>query len=411
MKIASKFGILAFFDYLCKLVLKHTLIKMAIEIRKVESRKDLKRFVEFHYDLYQGNEYDVPTLFSDDMTTLDKKKNAAFDFCEADYFMAFQDGKLVGRVAAIINHKANEKWQRKSVRFGWIDFIDDLEVSRALLNAVETYGREHGMEEMIGPLGFTDFDPEGMLIEGFEELGTMATIYNFPYYPKHMEQLGFVKDNDYVEFKIFVPKEVPEKMVRISEMIMNRYNLRVRKLTKKEIFEEGMGHQIFALINETFKDLYGFSELSERQVDQYVKMYFPYADLNLIPIVEDWSTEEHKLVGVGITIPSLSRALQKCRRGRLLPFGWWHVLRALKMHKTNIVDLEMIGVLPEYRSKGVNALMFYDLIPWYNKYGIEWGESQVEMETNENVQGQWSYFHTEHHKRRRCFKKELGVRN
>ena len=384
---------------------------MAIEIRKVESRKDLKRFVEFHYDLYQGNEYDVPTLFSDDMTTLDKKKNAAFDFCEADYFMAFKDGKLVGRVAAIINHKANEKWQRKSVRFGWIDFIDDLEVSRALLNAVETYGREHGMEEMIGPLGFTDFDPEGMLIEGFEELGTMATIYNFPYYPKHMEQLGFVKDNDHVEFKIFVPKEVPEKMVRISEMIMNRYNLRVRKLTKKEIFEEGMGHQIFALINDTFKDLYGFSELSERQVDQYVKMYFPYADLNLIPIVEDWSTEEHKLVGVGITIPSLSRALQKCRRGRLLPFGWWHVLRALKMHKTNIVDLEMIGVLPEYRSKGVNALMFYDLIPWYNKYGIEWGESQVEMETNENVQGQWSYFHTEHHKRRRCFKKELGVRN
>ena len=384
---------------------------MAIEIRKVESRKDLKRFVEFHYDLYQGNEYDVPTLFSDDMTTLDKKKNAAFDFCEADYFMAFKDGKLVGRVAAIINHKANEKWQRKSVRFGWIDFIDDLEVSRALLNAVETYGREHGMEEMIGPLGFTDFDPEGMLIEGFEELGTMATIYNFPYYPKHMEQLGFVKDNDYVEFKIFVPKEVPEKMVRISEMIMNRYNLRVRKLTKKEIFEEGMGHQIFALINDTFKDLYGFSELSERQVDQYVKMYFPYADLNLIPIVEAWSTEEHKLVGVGITIPSLSRALQKCRRGRLLPFGWWHVLRALKMHKTNIVDLEMIGVLPEYRSKGVNALMFYDLIPWYNKYGIEWGESQVEMETNENVQGQWSYFHTEHHKRRRCFKKELGVRN
>ena len=384
---------------------------MAIEIRKVESRKDLKRFVEFHYDLYQGNEYDVPTLFSDDMTTLDKKKNAAFDFCEADYFMAFKDGKLVGRVAAIINHKANEKWQRKSVRFGWIDFIDNLEVSRALLNAVETYGREHGMEEMIGPLGFTDFDPEGMLIEGFEELGTMATIYNFPYYPKHMEQLGFVKDNDYVEFKIFVPKEVPEKMVRISEMIMNRYNLRVRKLTKKEIFEEGMGHQIFALINDTFKDLYGFSELSERQVDQYVKMYFPYADLNLIPIGEDWSTEEHKLVGVGITIPSLSRALQKCRRGRLLPFGWGHVLRALKMHKTNIVDLEMIGVLPEYRSKGVNALMFYDLIPWYNKYGIEWGESQVEMETNENVQGQWSYFHTEHHKRRRCFKKELGVRN
>ncbi len=382
---------------------------MAIEIRKVTSRKDLKRFVEFHYDLYKGNEYDVPTLFSDDMTTLDKQKNAAFDFCEAEYFLALRDGNIVGRVAAIINHKANEKWQRKSVRFGWIDFIDDLEVSRALMDAVEGFGREHGMEEIIGPLGFTDFDPEGMLTEGFEELGTMATIYNYPYYPKHMEQLGgWKKDNDYVEFKIFVPKEVPEKMARISEMIMNRYNLHVRKLTKKEVFEGGMGHQIFGLINDTFKDLYGFSELSPRQVDQYVNMYFPFADLNLIPIVEDWSTDEHKLVGVGITIPSLSKALQKCRRGRLWPFGWWHVLRALKLHKTNIVDLEMIGVLPEYRSKGVNALMFYDLIPWYNKYGIEWGESQVEMESNEHVQGQWSYFHTEHHKRRRCYKKVMG---
>ena len=374
---------------------------MAVEIRKVETRKDLKRFVEFHYDLYKGNEYDVPTLFSDDMNTLDKEKNAAFDFCEADYFVAFQDGKLVGRVAAIINHKANEKWQRKSVRFGWIDFVNDMDVSSALLKAVEDYGRSHGMEEVIGPLGFTDFDPEGM--------GTMATIHNYPYYPKHMEQLGFVKDNDYVEFKIFVPEKVPEKMARISEMIIKRYNLRVRKLTKKEVLKDGMGHKIFALINETFKDLYGFSELSERQMDQYVNMYFPYADLNLIPVVEDWSTDEHKLVGVGITIPSLSRALQKCHHGRLLPFGWWHVLRALKMHKTNIVDLEMIGVLPEYRSKGVNALMFYDLIPWYNKYGIEWGESQVEMESNENVQGQWSYFHTEHHKRRRCFKKEIRI--
>ncbi|MBQ9571050.1 MAG: N-acetyltransferase, partial [Prevotella sp.] len=240
-------------------------------------------------------------------------------------------------------------------------------------------------------------------------LGTMATIYNYPYYPEHMEKLqGFVKDNDYVEFKIFVPEEVPEKMRKISEMIMKRYNLHIRTLTKKEIFEGGMGKKIFGLINDTFKDLYGFSELSEKQIDQYVNMYLPLADLNLIPVVEDWTTDEHKLVGVGITIPSLSRALQKCRRGRLLPFGWWHVLRSLKMHKTNIVDLEMIGVLPEYRSKGVNALMFYHLIPWYNRYGIEWGESQVEMETNENVQSQWSYFNTVNHKRRRCYKKMLA---
>ena len=381
----------------------------SIVIKKVNSKKDLKTFIDFHYDLYAGNAYDVPNLFSDDLKTLSKDKNAAFDFCEADYFLAYKDGKLVGRVAAIINHKANERWKRKTVRFGWIDFVDDMEVSGALLKAVEDFGREHGMTEVVGPLGFTDFDPEGMLTFGFDELGTMATIYNYPYYPEHMEKLGgWEKDNDYVEFKIFVPEQIPEKMVKISEMIMKRYNLHIRTLTKKEIFEGGMGKRIFALINDTFQDLYGFSQLSDKQIDQYVDMYLPLADLNLIPIVEDWSTDEHKLVGVGITIPSLSHALQKCRKGRLLPFGWWHVLRALKMHKTNIVDLEMIGVLPEYRSKGVNALMFYHLIPWYNKYGIEWGQSQVEMETNENVQGQWSYFHTVNHKRRRCYKKEIG---
>lgn len=374
----------------------------------METKKDLKVFINFHYDLYKGNVYDVPNLFSDDMNTLSKDKNAAFDFCEAEYYLAYKDGRVVGRVAAIINHRANEKWNRKSVRFGWIDFVDDLEVSRALMKAVEDYGKSKGMTEVVGPLGFTDFDPEGMLTWGFDQLGTMATIYNYPYYPEHVEQWGgFEKDNDYVEFKIFVPEKVPEKMMKISEMIMKRYNLHIRKPTKKEIFEEGLGHKLFYLINETFKDLYGFSQLSDRQIDQYVNMYFPAVDLNLIPIIEDWSTEEHKLVGVGITIPSLSKALQKCYRGRLYPFGWWHVIRALKFHKTNIVDLMMIGVLPEYRNKGVNALMFYDLIPWYNKYGIEWGESQVEMETNENVQSQWQYFHTEMHKRRRCYVKKI----
>ena len=388
--------------------LNHLIIQMTVVLAKVESKKDLKAFINFHYDLYKGNAYDVPNLFSDDMNTLSKDKNAAFDFCEAEYYLAYKNNQVVGRVAAIINHRANEKWNRKSVRFGWIDFVDDMEVSRALMNAVEEYGRSKGMTEMIGPLGFTDFDPEGMLTWGFDQLGTMATIYNYPYYPEHIEKLGgFEKDNDYVEFKIFVPEQVPEKMMKISELIMKRYNLHIRKLTRKEVLKEKMGHQLFHLINETFKDLYGFSKLSDRQIDQYVDMYFPMADLNLIPIVEDWSTEEHKLVGVGITIPSLSKALQKCHRGRLLPFGWWHILRSLKFHKTNIVDLMMIGVLPEYRSKGVNALMFYDLIPWYNKYGIEWGESQVEMETNENVQSQWQYFHTEMHKRRRCYIKKI----
>ena len=377
-----------------------------IEIKKVESKKDLKTFIDFHYDLYEGNEYDVPNLFSDEMNTLSKDKNAAFEFCEAEYYLAYKDGKLAGRVAAIINHKANNKWGKKSVRFGWIDFIDDREVSKGLLDAVEKYGREKGMEDVVGPLGFTDMDPEGMLVWGFDQLGTMPTIYNYAYYPEHIEALeGFEVDNKYVEFKIMVPNEVPEKYAKIAMMIEKRYNLHVRKLTKKDIFQGGMGQKIFDLINDTYKDLYGYSELSQKQIDQLIKSYLGFLDFNLITCIEDWTDGEHKLIGVGITMPSLAHALRKCRRGRLLPFGWFHVLRAIKMHKTNIVDLLLIGILPEYRAKGANALLFADLIPWYQKYGIEWGETQVELETNAGVQGQWGALIPVMHKRRKCYKK------
>lgn len=377
-----------------------------IEIKKVENKKDLKTFIDFHYDLYEGNEYDVPNLFSDEMNTLSKDKNAAFEFCEAEYYLAYKDGKLAGRVAAIINHKANSKWGKKSVRFGWIDFIDDREVSKALLDAVEKYGREKGMEDVVGPLGFTDMDPEGMLVWGFDQLGTMPTIYNYAYYPEHIEALeGFEVDNKYVEFKIMVPDEVPEKYAKIAMMIEKRYNLHVRKLTKKDIFQGGMGQKIFDLINDTYKDLYGYSELSQKQIDQLIKSYLGFLDFNLITCIEDWTDGEHKLIGVGITMPSLAHALRKCHRGRLLPFGWFHVLRAIKMHKTNIVDLLLIGILPEYRAKGANALLFADLIPWYQKYGIEWGETQVELETNAGVQGQWGALTPVMHKRRKCYKK------
>ena len=377
-----------------------------IEIKKVESKKDLKTFIDFHYDLYEGNEYDVPNLFSDEMNTLRQDKNAAFEFCEAEYYLAYKDGKLAGRVAAIINHKANNKWGKKSVRFGWIDFIDDREVSKALLDAVEKYGREKGMEDVVGPLGFTDMDPEGMLVWGFDQLGTMPTIYNYAYYPEHIEALeGFEVDNKYVEFKIMVPDEVPEKYAKIAMMIEKRYNLHVRKLTKKDIFQGGMGQKIFDLINDTYKDLYGYSELSQKQIDQLIKSYLGFLDFNLITCIEDWTGGEHKLIGVGITMPSLAYALRKCRRGRLLPFGWFHVLRAIKQHKTNIVDLLLIGILPEYRAKGANALLFADLIPWYQKYGIEWGETQVELETNAGVQGQWGALTPVMHKRRKCYKK------
>ena len=377
-----------------------------IEIRKVENKKDLKTFIDFHYDLYEGNEYDVPNLFSDEMNILSKDRNAAFEFCESEYFLAYKDGKLVGRVAAIINHKANERWNCKSVRFGWIDFIDDREVSKALLQAVEDYGKSKGMDNVVGPLGFTDMDPEGMLTWGFDQLGTMPTIYNYSYYPEHIEALdGYEVDNKYVEYKLIVPDTVPEKYAKIAAMIEKRYNLHVRKLTKKDVFQGGYGQKIFELINATYKDLYGYSELSQKQIDQLIHSYLSFLDFNLITCIEDWSEAEHKMVGIGITIPSLAKALQKCRRGRLFPFGWWHVLRAIKMHKTKIVDLLLVGVLPEYRAKGANALLFADLIPRYQAYGIEWGETQVEMEANAGVQGQRGVLNPILHKRRNCYTK------
>lgn len=282
-----------------------------VQIKKVETKKDLKTFIDFHYDLYEGCPYDVPNLFSDDMNTLSKDKNAAFDFCEAEYYLAYKAGKLVGRVAAIINNKANEKWQTKNVRFGWIDFVDDIEVSEALLKAVGDFGRSRGMEQIVGPLGFTDMDPEGMLTWGFDKIGTMVTIYNYEYYPKHLEQLGgWEKDNDYIEQFLVVPQEIPEKYAKIANMIQHRYNLKVKKLTKKDVFEGGYGRKLFEIVNETYKDLYGFSQLTDRQIDQYVQMYFPLANLDFITVIVDGNKND-AIAGMGITIPSLSRALQK----------------------------------------------------------------------------------------------------
>ncbi len=378
-----------------------------VTIKSVKDKRGLEAFIQFHYDLYRNDPYDAPNLHSDEVATLSKNRNAAFEFCEAEYFLAYKEDRVVGRVAAIINRKANEKWQRKSVRFGWIDFVDDREVSAALLDAVTEWGRSKGMTEVVGPLGFTDMDPEGMLTHGFDQLGTQATIYNYDYYPKHMESMGgWEKDNDYVEYKLLVPEKMPEKYGKIAQMIETRYNLHVKKLTRKDVFRGGYGKKIFDVINETFSHLYGYSELTPRQIDQYVNMYLPMADLNLVTLVED-RNENDKIVAVGITIPSLTRAFQKCRNGRLWPFGWWHVIRALKFHKTEGVDLLLIGVLPEYRKKGANALLFSDLIPRYQQYGFKWGETNVEMETNENVQSLWQYFEPIQHKRRRCYIKKI----
>ena len=376
-----------------------------VEIREVKSRSELKQFIQFYYDLYRGCDCAVPFLYFDEMATLRSDKNPSFECCEAQYFLAYKDGKIVGRVAAIINRRANERWNCHQVRFGWFDFIDDLEGSTALLKAVEDWGRERGMVEMAGPLGFIDTDREGMLVEGFDQLASMYVNYNYPYYPRHIEQMsGFKKDNDYVECKVKVPEIVPEKFVKVTDMVRRRYGLKVHKFTRHELIEEGYGRKVFDLLNATYADLYGFSQLSDRQIDKLVNDYIKIADLNLVTAIMD----SEKMVGFGITFPSFSRALQKTRDGRLFPFGWWHVLKILKWHKTPIVDLLLIGVLPEYRAKGANALIFNDLIPYFQQYNFEYAETGPMMETNEGVLSQWQYLEATVHRRHRCYRKLLG---
>ncbi len=375
-----------------------------IEIKKVTDRKQLRQFVQFYYDLYRGNQHFVPYLFFDEMNTLRHDKNPSFECCDAEYFMAFRDGKMVGRVAAIINRRANERWDVRQVRFGWFDFIDDIEVSRALLKAVEDWGREQGMNQMAGPMGFIDTDREGMLVEGFNELSTMYVNYNYAYYPEHMERLGgFRKDNDYMEYQVKVPEVVPDKFAKITEMVTKRYGLNIRKFTRRELVEGGWGRKIFEMVNETYSNLYGYSHLSERQIDKLVSDYIKIADLNLISSVMDGD----KLVAFGVTFPSFTRALQKTRDGRLLPFGWWQLLRILKWHKTDTVDLLLIGVLPEYRQKGANALIFNDLICQFQRYGFKYAEAMPQMEANEAVRSQWQYLESRQHRRHRCYRKDL----
>lgn len=376
---------------------------MAILIKKVSNKKDLKRFIRFNYELYKNNPYSVPDLYDDMVGTFSTEKNAAFEFCEADYFLAYKDDKLVGRVAAIINRRANETWNKKEVRFGWIDFVDDPEVSKALLDTVEAWGKERGMEAIVGPLGFTDMDAEGMLVEGFDQLSTMATIYNYPYYPQHMERLGFEKEADWVEYKLTVPDKLPEKFVRIAEIILQKYNLKIRKLKRSEIKEKNYGQKIFDLINEAYAPLYGYSKMTQGQINQYIKTYLPLIDLRMVSLVED---EAGELVAVGISMPSLSKALQKAK-GKMLPFGWFHLLKALFVKKPDVLDLLLVGVKPEYQSKGVNALLFYDLVPTYQKMGFKYGESNPELELNKKVQAQWSAFESVQHKRRRAFRKSI----
>lgn len=374
-----------------------------VEIRPISTQKsDLKKFVEFGIDMYKDSPYFVPPLVYDDVNTLTPTVNPAFDFCEAQSFMAFRNGEPVGRITAIINSVENSRCNSRSMRFGFVDFIDDPEVSEALFDAAAGWGRSKGMDSMVGPLGFTDMDHEGMLTEGFEEVGTMATIYNYPYYPMHMERMGFQKEAEWKEFFIKVPDAIPEKYKRIAEIVQKRNNLKVKKYTSRKKIKADYGVALFELINEAYDNLYGYCPLTPKQIQYYIDMYLGILNLDLVTLVTD---ADDRLVAVGISIQSFSEALQKSR-GRLFPFGWWHLLKALR-GKSKAVDLLLIAVKPEYQNKGVNALLFADLIPYYIKHGFEHAESNPELADNSKVQDQWQYFDYRQHRSRCTWRKSI----
>lgn len=376
---------------------------MPVTIVKASSKKQLKLFAEYPNVLYKGNPYYVPTMAAEDVKIFDRSHNAAFEFCDADFFLAYKDGKLVGRVAAILNPRANEAWGKKNSRFGWLDFIDDREVSEALMNAVIDWSRERGMNHLEGPLGFTDFDTEGMLVEGFEEMGTSITFYNHPYYMEHLEAMGFVKNTDWVERRITLPDTVPDKISRISALVSEKYGMKSVRYSRREIKRLDIGHKLFDLINNTYNVLYGYSVLSDRQVDQYVDLYLSMLDLNLVTFIND---SEGNIIAFGVMIPSMSRALQKCD-GKMFPFGWYHLAKALYLKKTDTVDMLLIAVRKDYQSKGVPAMIISDLLPRVKKFGFKYAETNPELETNNAVQNLWSDFESRQHRRRRIYGKKI----
>ena len=372
---------------------------MSIMIREVQNRKDLRRFIDFPFTLYRNNKYWIPPLLTDEWNTLDPKKNPAFEHCRVKYLLAEKDGRMAGRIAGIINEKYIEKWGRKHCRFGWFDFVDDIEVSGALLEAVEAWGRDNGMTAVHGPLGFTDMDREGMLIHGFNELGTMATLYNHPYYPEHMESLGYGKDIDWIEFEVRVPKEIPEKVLRLQKLVLQRSKLRIIEAKKKNM--RLYAKKMFNLINEAYSDLYGFVTLTDKQIDVYIDQYFGFIHPDFVRFIVD---EEDNLVAFGIAMPSLSRALQRSK-GRLFPFGFIHLLFALKFPK--YIDLLLVAVRPEYQARGIPAILMTEMTKNALKNRIISAETNVELENNVQVQALWKHYDARQHKRRRCYIKAI----
>lgn len=374
---------------------------MSISLKEVTTAKELKLFVDFQFQIYCDNNYWVPPLKKEKLFLLNRDKNPAFDFCEAKYWLVYKDENIVGRIAGIINYKFNKKFNKKIMRFGWIDFIDDAEVCSSLLAAVETWAKEKGMNEIHGPLGFTDMDGEGTLIEGFEELSLLGAIYNFPYYPKLIEQNGYIKDIDWVEFQVTMTSDpVPEKISRISEIALKRNKLNVLRVKKsKELLP--YAREMFYLINNAYKDLYGFVELSDKQIDMYVKQYFGFIKPEYLPVVLN---EKNEMVAFGITMPSLSKAFRKAN-GKLFPFGFIHILKAMKNNPG--LDLYLTAVRPDMQDKGVNAVLMNEINKLIIDKKITTVETNRELEDNSKVQAQWRFFKNRQHKRRRCYKKEI----
>ncbi|NDW08079.1 hypothetical protein [Dysgonomonas sp. 520] len=377
---------------------------MSVTIVEANDKSSVKKFVKFPIDdLYKDNPYYVPSLILDEINTFNTEKNPAFEFCERQLFLAYKDGKVVGRIAAIINHKANEVWGQKHGRFGFVDFIDDNEVVDALFDAAENWAKSKGMEAIQGPLGFTDLDHEGLLIYGYDRISTMGTTYSYPYYKEQIERLGYEKDVDWHEFYIPVPPEVPERHQRIAKIVSEKFGLKLLKFKNLKQITPYVD-KLFNLLNRAYAPLYGFSPLTKRQIDYYVKMYVPLLRWDVVSIVIKEDTDE--VVAFGIGIPNLSQSLIKSR-GRLFPTGWIHLLKDLKGKKNPILDLMLMGVAPEYQGKGVNAMIFNDFIPSAHKSGFRFAETNPELEMNNKIQSQWDGFNAEHHKTRRGYNKKL----
>lgn len=367
-------------------------------IKSVSTRKDLEEFIKFPITLYAGNGQFVPEMANDVRDSFNPDKNHGLSFTEVQAFIAERDGKVVGRIAGIINSRANKKWNSSVVRFGYIDFIDDLEVSKALLDTVVKWGRERGMTEIQGPLGITDFDKEGMLVEDFDRMGSMIDIYNYPYYPKHMEAHGYSKITDWVQIRVEIPSEVPQRYARVAKLSSEMYGLKVRKVTLQEAYN-GEGRRVFDLMNQAYAPLFGYSSFTPNQVDYFLKMYLPVADMELIPLVEN---DKGELVAAAVTMASMSKALQKSK-GKLFPVGWWHMFKALKLKHEDTVNMMLIAVRPDMQGLGVNALIFNDLIPVYNKKGYKYAETGPQLEDNVKELSQWKPLNPEILKRRRCY--------